>query len=46
MALVQLCAFAPIVLLAPVAGALADRFDRRLMMVIGDGGSEIGRAHV
>ena len=41
-ALVQLCAFAPIVLLAPVAGALADRFDRRLMMVIGDGGSVLG----
>ena len=41
-ALVQLCAFAPIILLAPVAGALADRFDRRLMMVIGDGGSVLG----
>ena len=41
-ALVQLCAFAPIVLLAPLAGALADRFDRRLMMVIGDGGSVLG----
>lgn len=41
-ALIQLCAFAPIVLLAPLAGALADRFDRRLMMVIGDGGSVLG----
>ena len=37
--LVQLSAFAPIVLLAPVAGVLADRFDRRVMMAIGDGGS-------
>lgn len=41
-ALVQLCAFAPIILLAPLAGALADRFDRRLMMAIGDGGSILG----
>ena len=41
-ALVQLCAFAPIILLAPVAGALADHFDRRLMMIIGDGGSVLG----
>lgn len=41
-ALVQLCAFAPIILLAPLAGALADRFDRRLMMAIGDGGSVLG----
>ena len=41
-ALVQLCAFAPIVLLAPLAGALADRFDRRLMMLLGDGCSVIG----
>lgn len=41
-ALVQLCAFAPIIVLAPLAGALADCFDRRLMMIIGDGGSVIG----
>lgn len=45
-ALVQLCAFAPIVLLAPLAGTLADRFDRRLMMVLGDGGSILGLAVV
>lgn len=43
-ALVQLCAFAPIILLAPAAGVLADRFDRRLMMLIGDGGSVVGLA--
>ena len=39
---VQMSAFAPIVLLAPLAGALADRYDRRLMMIIGDGGSVLG----
>ena len=38
-AAVQLSSFAPIVLLAPAAGALADRYDRRLMMIIGDAGS-------
>ncbi|WP_243106955.1 MFS transporter [Actinomyces lilanjuaniae] len=32
----------PVVLLAPAAGALADHFDRRLMMVLGDGGSVLG----
>lgn len=40
--LVTLCAFAPIVLLSPVAGWLADRFDRRALMVLGDGGSIVG----
>ena len=35
-AAVQMSAFAPIVLLAPLAGVLADRYDRRLMMMIGD----------
>nr|WP_283251380.1 MULTISPECIES: MFS transporter [unclassified Actinomyces] len=44
--LVQLCAFAPIVLLAPLAGVLADRHDRRLMMILGDGGSVLGLALV
>lgn len=39
---VQMSAFAPIVLLAPLAGALADRYDRRLMMIIGDAGSVLG----
>ncbi|QWW19074.1 MFS transporter [Schaalia sp. 19OD2882] len=45
-ALAQLCAFAPVVLLAPVAGVMADRHDRRLMMAIGDGGSVLGLALV
>ncbi|SPT53524.1 enterobactin exporter EntS [Actinomyces bovis] len=41
-ALVQLCAFTPIVLLGPLAGVLADRHDRRTMMLLGDGGSALG----
>ncbi|TFH51058.1 MFS transporter [Actinomyces viscosus] len=41
-AAVQMSAFAPVVLLAPLAGALADRYDRRLMMIIGDAGSVLG----
>ena len=41
-AAVQLSSFAPVVLLAPAAGVLADRYDRRLMMMIGDAGSLLG----
>ena len=41
-AAVQLSSFAPVVLLAPAAGVLADRYDRRLMMMIGDAGSVLG----
>lgn len=41
-AAVQMCALAPLILLAPIAGALADRHDRRLVMIIGDGGSVLG----
>lgn len=40
--IITLCSFLPSVLLAPIAGALADRFDRRLLMVLGDGLSAIG----
>lgn len=35
-ALVTLCAFLPSILLSPIGGVFADRFDRRLMMIIGD----------
>ncbi|MFD1907535.1 MFS transporter [Paenibacillus rhizoplanae] len=35
MALVTLLAFMPSLLLSPVAGVLADRYDRRLLMVLG-----------
>jgi len=41
-AAVQLSSFAPVVFLAPAAGVLADRYDRRLMMMIGDAGSVLG----
>ncbi|WP_051704559.1 MFS transporter [Glycomyces sp. NRRL B-16210] len=35
-ALVTMAAFLPGVLLAPLGGVLADRFDRRLLMILGD----------
>ncbi|GGH23326.1 MFS transporter [Paenibacillus segetis] len=34
--LVSICAFLPSILLAPVGGVLADRYDRRLMMILGE----------
>ena len=40
--LVILFSFLPSILLSPVAGVLADRFDRRLMMIIGDSLSASG----
>ncbi|UQZ32658.1 MFS transporter [Paenibacillus sp. PK3_47] len=42
MALVTLLAFMPSLLLSPVAGVLADRYDRRLLMVLGDSLSATG----
>ena len=45
-ALVTLCAFLPSVLLSPIAGVLADRFDRRLMMILGDGLSALGLLYI
>ncbi|GIO15646.1 MFS transporter [Cohnella xylanilytica] len=44
--LVTLCAFLPILLMAPIGGLLADRYDRRLMMLLGDGGSALGLAYL
>lgn len=41
-ALVTLFAFMPALLLSPVAGVLADRYDRRLLMVSGDSLSAAG----
>lgn len=41
-ALVTMAAFLPAVLLAPFGGVLADRFDRRLLMILGDTLSAIG----
>ena len=42
MALVTLLAFLPSLLLSAPAGVLADRYDRRLLMVIGDSFSAVG----
>jgi DHA3 family macrolide efflux protein-like MFS transporter len=42
MALVTLLAFLPTLLLSAVTGVLADRYDRRLMMVLGDSLSALG----
>lgn len=42
MALITLLAFLPTLLLSIPAGVLADRFDRRLLMMAGDGFSAIG----
>ncbi|MFC3746100.1 MFS transporter [Paenibacillus sp. GCM10012306] len=41
-ALVTLCAFLPSILLGPIGGVLADRFDRRLLMMVGDLFSAVG----
>ncbi|GIN13266.1 hypothetical protein J26TS2_31330 [Shouchella clausii] len=35
-AMVEIAALLPMILLAPAAGVLADRFDRRLLMMLGD----------
>ena len=40
--LIILFAFLPSYLLKPIGGYLSDRFDRRLMMIIGDLGSALG----
>ena len=40
--LVELAAFLPMILLSPVAGVLADRYDRRILMILGDAVSAIG----
>lgn len=39
---ILMCAFLPPFLLKPYGGILADRYDRRLMMVIGDSGATLG----
>ena len=41
-ALVTLCAFLPGLLMTPLAGILADRYDRRILMALGDGLSGLG----
>ena len=46
MAVVSLLAFLPTLILSAPAGVLADRYDRRLLMMIGDGFSGIGIAFI
>jgi len=45
-ALVALLAFLPVLLLSPLAGVLADRYDRCLMMMLGDGLSGLGIVYI
>lgn len=40
--IVELAAFLPMILLSPVAGVLADRYDRRILMILGDTVSALG----
>ncbi|MFC3931554.1 MFS transporter [Streptococcus dentapri] len=44
--LITLLAFLPTVLLAPFGGFLADRYDRRLLMMIGDSFSILGLLYI
>ena len=46
MALVTLMAFLPTLILGMPAGILADRYDRRLLMMIGDGCSALGILYI
>lgn len=46
MALVTLLAFLPTLVLSALAGVLADRYDRRLLMMIGDGCSAFGILYI
>ena len=46
MALVTLLAFLPTLLLSVPAGVLADRYDRRLLMMVGDGFSALGILYI
>lgn len=44
--LITLLAFMPTVLLSPVGGILADRYDRRLLMICGDALSGLGLLYI
>ena len=46
MALVTLLAFLPALLLSAPAGVLADRYDRRMLMMLGDGLSALGLVYI
>lgn len=43
---ISLAAFLPTILLSPLGGVLADRYDRRLLMIIGDFCSGLGLLYV
>ena len=45
-ALITLLAFLPSLLLSPIAGVLADRYDRRLLMILGDSLSALGLIYI
>ena len=45
-ALVSLLALLPTVLLGSLAGVLADRYDRRKLMILGDGLSALGLLYI
>jgi DHA3 family macrolide efflux protein-like MFS transporter len=40
-ALIALCAVLPRIVLAPLAGALVDRWDRRMVMILSDAGASL-----
>ena len=44
--LIELLAFLPALLLSPMAGVLADKYDRRILMILGDGLSALGIAFI
>lgn len=44
--LITLLAYMPTILLSPVGGVLADRYDRRLLMIVGDGCSALGLLYI
>lgn len=46
MAIITLLGFLPTLLLSVPAGALADRYDRRLLMMLGDGCSALGVIYI
>ena len=46
MAMISLLAFLPTLLLSVPAGVLADRMDRRLLMMLGDGCSALGLIYI
>jgi MFS family permease len=41
-AMVMLCLFVPSIVLRPLGGIIADRFDRKILIVLGDFGSALG----